>query len=133
MTSDKLGPMFQAIGGTGIAILLSFIFSWQLCLIMLIFVPIIFGSGVFVGKATTNTLVKGKTSNEEAGRLAIETVENIRTVVSLGRERFFIDEFETIYSTGFSRTVKMLHVQAILSSISNSLLFFIQTAAFSMG
>jgi ABC-type multidrug transport system fused ATPase/permease subunit len=117
----------------GFAVILSFALNWQLALIMLLFVPIAFFSGTIAGRANTNTKVKGKYAIEEAGRITTETVENIRTVVSLTREKYFIDEFKKIFDKDFSKTLAVLHVQAIFYSISNVLIFFIQTSAFSFG
>jgi ABC-type multidrug transport system fused ATPase/permease subunit len=134
LTSDKMSLLAQGVAGIGTAVIIGFVLSWKLTLIMLIFVPIAFGSGALAGKVTTSPKLKaGKTSNEEGGRLTIETVENIKTVVSLNREAYFVDEFAKIYNSKFKQTLASFHVLAVLYSVSNSLLFFIQATAFSFG
>ena len=133
LTSDKIGLLSQGISGLGLAIIVSFVLNWKLAFMMLIFVPISFFSGTISGRAHVNTKVKGKFALEEGGRLTTETVENIRTVVSLCREKYFIDEFKTIFEKKFKKTLALFHVQAFFYSISNSLMFFIQTTAFSFG
>jgi ATP-binding cassette subfamily B (MDR/TAP) protein 1 len=133
LSSDKLGLLSQGIAGVGFSLIAALVFNWKLALFMLIFVPFVFGSGVLTGKASTNTKVNGKFSIEEGGRLTIETVENIKTVISLGREKFFIDEFDRIFNYKFKKTLAVLHIQAFFYSLSNSFLFFIQASAFSFG
>ena len=65
--------------------------------------------------------------------IKIETVDNIKTVISLGREEYFIDEFERIFNFEFKKTLAVLHLQAFFYSLSNAFLFFIQASAFSFG
>lgn len=65
--------------------------------------------------------------------MAIEVVENIKTVISLGKEGYFIKQFEALFSKNFNKLLAYLHVQAVFYGISNSVLFFIQAAAFSYG
>ena len=100
---------------------------------MLAFVPVTFLNGVLAGRSSTNTKVKGKFSNEEGGRITVETVENIRTIVSLGREDYFIDEFKKVFAKKFRKQLAVLHLQAFFYSMNNSLLFFIQATAFGLG
>lgn len=133
LTSDKISLLSQGFAGIGTSLIIGFVLSWQLTLIMLIFVPIAFVSGTFAGKISTNAKVDGKTSGEEGGRLTIETVDNIKTVISLSREEYFIQEFAKIYDNKFKKTLASLHIQALLYSISNSLIIFIQITAFSFG
>lgn len=133
LTSDKISLLSQGIAGIGTSLLIGFILSWKLTLVMLIFVPVAFFSGSLAGSISANTKVNGKTSNEESGRLTIETVDNIKTVITLTCEDHFIDEFAKVYEYKFKRTLGSFHFQAILYAISNSLLFFIQATAFSFG
>lgn len=133
MSSDKLKLYVQGMAGVGFSIIYSFFLSWKLTLIMLIFVPINFFSGVMVGRSSMSQKVKGKNINEEAGRITIETVENIKTITSLGREQHFIDEFNFVYGRKFRKSLLLLHLQAIFYSISISVVFFIQASAFSYG
>lgn len=134
LTSDKLSILSQGCSGIGLSIIVGFVLSWKLTLIMMIFIPIGFVSGTLAGRLSVGPTMKGKNTNQdEAGRLTIETVDNIKTVTSLGREEYFIGEFNKLYSRKFRSILLNLHFQAILYSISNCLLFFIQATAFSFG
>ena len=70
---------------------------------------------------------------EECGRLFAESVENVRTVASLGREQHFVDAFERVASVGFRRRLQLLHVQAFFYSLSNTIIYFVQCGVFSFG
>lgn len=85
LTSDKLGILAQGLSGTGFSIIFAFTINWKMSLVMLVFVPITFYSGVFVARMNAGSLkLKGKYAAEEGGRLLIESVDNIRSIVSLG-------------------------------------------------
>lgn len=87
-----------------------------------------------MGRASTNSKSKSKWSiEEELGRIAVETVENIRTVVSLGQEQHFLNEFNKVQKQKFNKTLGLFHLQGILYGVSNCTLFFIQATAFSFG
>jgi ATP-binding cassette subfamily B (MDR/TAP) protein 1 len=133
LTSDKLSLLSQAFTSVGFAIIVSFILNWKLSILVIIFVPISFFTSVFVGRSNSNTKLKATFFNAEGGRLTIETIENIRTVFSLGRELHFIGEFKSIFEKRFRQNLAILHLQAVFYSISNCLLFFIQALTFTFG
>jgi ATP-binding cassette subfamily B (MDR/TAP) protein 1 len=100
---------------------------------MSVFIPISFVCSAFVGKFSTGTNAKGNSASEEGGRITVETVDNIKTVVSLGREEHFIAEFRAAFFKTFRKELVFLHFEALVYSISNALLFFIQATAFAFG
>lgn len=132
-SSDKLSILSQGFASIGFALVLGFVLSWKLTLVMLVFVPVTFFSGAIVGRASTSDKVKGKSSNEEGGRISIETIENIKTIITLGRERHFIEEFNQVFKKNYKKTLALFHVQAIFYGILNSVLFFIQAGGFAFG
>lgn len=89
LTSSKIGFICQGLSGVGFALIVSFAVNWKLTLLMAVFVPISFFSGVFSTRsATGNNKVDGKSAIEEGGRILIESIENIRAIVSLGNYSF---------------------------------------------
>ena len=81
LTIDILNLISQGISGVGVAVVVSFILNWKLALVMLVFVPISFASGLISARSSLNTNVKGKTVIEEGGKLTTECVENIKTLL----------------------------------------------------
>lgn len=103
LTSDKLSLLSQATTSVGFAVVVAFFINWKLALAVTAFVPISFYTGVFVGRSNSNTHLKAKFSNdagdEEGYGLTVETVENIRTIVSLGCERHFVSVIFSLYNS----------------------------------
>jgi ATP-binding cassette, subfamily B (MDR/TAP), member 1 len=126
LTTDKLSLLAQAFAGVGFGIIVAFVLNWKLAFVVLCFAPIMFISGVISGSASTNAKSNGRYSIEEGGRLATETVENIKTIISLGRENHFIREFRNVFSKESIKTFLMMHVSAFFYGLSNSVIFFIQ-------
>lgn len=127
-----LNLMCQAIAGVGFSVIVGLIINPKLCLVIMAFIPINLIAGFINTQARTNQ-TNGKYSEEEGGRIATETVENIKTVVSLGRESYFYHQFRTTFAKNFNRTLFMLHIRGIFYGISTSVLFFIQAVSFSYG
>jgi ABC-type bacteriocin/lantibiotic exporter with double-glycine peptidase domain len=133
ITSDLLSLFCQAVSGVGFSVVVGLVLNWKLCLVILCFIPINIVAGMMNIQSVTNKQGKKKTSEEESGRLAIEVVEHIKTVISLGREGYFVAQFEALFSRNSSKLLGYLHVQALFYGVANSVLFFIQAAAFSYG
>ena len=100
---------------------------------MCAFIPVTFISGVISGSASTNTKSNGRYAVEEGGRLATETVENIKTIISLGRENHFIKEFRNVFDKKMKKVYLMIHVFGFSYELSNSIIFFLQSAGFFHG
>ena len=77
----------------GIGLILSFVFGWAIALVILAFVPLIVISGVLQTKMLTGFSSKDKKVLEEAGKISIESISNIKTVAILNKEKYFIDKY----------------------------------------
>lgn len=62
-----------------------------------------------------------------------ESIDNIKTVLSLGREEYFLNEFSRIYSHDFKKQLALMHLQAFFYSLSNNIVYFVQCSVFSFG
>nr|UOU03327.1 ATP-binding cassette subfamily B1-like 12 [Brachionus rubens] len=132
LTSDLLSLICQAVSSVGFSVIVGLIIDWRLCLIIMAFIPINFLSGFLNIQSSTNK-VKNKSNEEEGGQLTTEMVENIKTVVSLGREMFFYNSFKHTFEAKFKKLIFLIHVRAFLYGLSNSVLFFVQASAFGYG
>ena len=101
-TGSRLGVLFEIFIGLTLAIGIAFAFSWLVTLVLLAFVPVIFVSGAIRLKITLGHTNKIKKNLETAGKLAVDSINNIRTVASLVVE----DKFCSLYSIEVTRIFK---------------------------
>lgn len=123
--------IFFCIGwfGVGLAFVLSSTLNWKLAFVVAIFVPI-----DIVGVRTKAMINLNEISSiENASRISAETIESIRTVVSLGREKYFLENFKAYFEKKKTKTFLVFHVQALFYAVSLSLIYFIQTTAYAYG
>lgn len=103
----------QAVGSMGIGLFLAFIHGWKMSLVILVFVPFIVIGGAaqmklmvgFSAQATQGAICGGRVFKFGSLRnlppfesnflfeTACEALDNIRTVISLGRENEFLQSF----------------------------------------
>nr|APD26550.1 ATP-binding cassette transporter subfamily B member 1-like X9 protein [Brachionus koreanus] len=117
--SDKIRAYAQCLFILLFSLIYSFSINWKLSLVLMIFFPITFLIGVFSNtRLNIDQKIKGRYLNEEAGRIAIECIENIKTclVNKKSKKALFLD-----------------NCQAFFYSLSNSIMFFVQLSAFYYG
>ncbi|UJR24177.1 hypothetical protein I4U23_027143 [Adineta vaga] len=129
-TGVFLGVLFQNFASLGISILISFIFSWQMTLIVVIFVPFIVLGGLLQSRLSTKFENKTKQILEDAGQISIESIQNRRTVASLSVEEYICEKYFELIDKYDRLLLKRSHILAIMSSITNSCIFFCWASLF---
>ncbi|CAF1395525.1 unnamed protein product [Adineta steineri] len=129
----RFGLMLQLIVSMGIGLIVGFIYSWQLTLLVIAFFPLIIFGGISQIHLTTRFASKDKQMLEDTAQVAVETIQNIRTVVQLTKEAYFYDKYSQLLDTIYQSSIKEIHILGVLFAVTSSAFFFALAAFISLG
>ncbi|KAJ1363677.1 tRNA N6-adenosine threonylcarbamoyltransferase [Parelaphostrongylus tenuis] len=122
----------SAVTITG-ALIIGFIFGWQLALVLTAVVPLIIGSGYFEMRMQYGKKMRNIKLLEEAGKVASQAVEHIRTVHALNRQEKFHSMYCEYLKEPHRENMRQAHIYAGVFAFSQSLIFFMYALAFWIG
>lgn len=129
----RLGMTLMSLSSILTGVIIAFIYSWKLTLVVLCFFPLLVIGGALQMKMLNGAAGKNKEALEAAGKIAVESIENIRTVASLTREDMFQAKFQQELGTPYREALKKAHLVGLGFSSSQAAIFFCYGASFWYG
>ncbi len=134
LTTDALNVFTKALSSIGTSFIISLVLNAPLAIVLLIFSAIYFVSAIiYSGHNATTTETEGESDLNRGGKLMTQCSDNIKTVMSLGREEFFVRQFEMIFKESHEKKLRSVFYYAFFYGTRASIMFFTMAANFSFG
>ncbi|XP_076820461.1 ATP-dependent translocase ABCB1-like isoform X2 [Clavelina lepadiformis] len=130
-TGVRIGTILKNFSTLAVSLGIAFAYGWKLALVILAFIPFIALSGYL--ELHFLTRAEEDDGDDDAGKISVEAISNIRTVASLTREQEIYD----LYVSKLAATFKQAAGKAILIGVgygfSQCVLYFAYGATFRLG
>ena len=123
-TGSRIGAILHAAFTLIISITTSLVLEWRLGLVGCVFVPLVLVGTIMQFKVISgqNTVENG--ALQRASKLAVEAISNIRTVAGLGKEAYFVREYERELRGPHELSKRRSHIRGLIFGFSQSMPFF---------
>ncbi|XP_075683429.1 ATP-binding cassette sub-family B member 5-like isoform X1 [Rhinoderma darwinii] len=132
-TGSRLGLIAENISTMGLGVIISFIFGWEMTLLILVLTPVLVITGFLETRALTGFANRDKKQLQFAGKIATEAVDNIRTVVSLTREGTFEEMYSESLQKPYRNSQRKAQIYGICFAFSQSFIHFTYAASYRFG
>uniref|UniRef100_A0A8C3X868 ATP binding cassette subfamily B member 5 n=1 Tax=Cyanoderma ruficeps TaxID=181631 RepID=A0A8C3X868_9PASS len=132
-TGSRLALMTMTVFTLVTAIIIAFVYGWQLTLLILACIPFIVGANAVNASSMSGHAAEDQKALEEAGRISTESVENIRTLASLTKEEAFYERYVASLDLTYRKALKKAPFYGFTYGISQSSEYFINAAVFRFG
>ncbi|XP_030350565.1 ATP-binding cassette sub-family B member 5 isoform X1 [Strigops habroptila] len=132
-TGSRLGLMTMTLFTLLTAIIIAFVYNWQLTLLILACIPFLVATNAVSLSSMSGHAAKDQKALEEAGRISTETVENIRTVASLTKEEAFYERYVASLNGPYRDSLKKAPLYGFTYGVAQSANYFVNAAVFRFG
>ncbi|XP_029444910.1 ATP-binding cassette sub-family B member 5-like isoform X2 [Rhinatrema bivittatum] len=132
-TGSRLGLIAQNVCSMGLSVIIAFAYGWEMTLLILAMAPVLAMAGLLETRALSGFANRDKKQLQSAGKVATEAVENIRTVVSLTRERAFEEMYNENLQKPFRNAQKKAQTYGCCFAFSQAFLYFTYAAGYRFG
>nr|DBA25041.1 TPA: hypothetical protein GDO54_012614 [Pyxicephalus adspersus] len=132
-TGSRLGLIAENFAVMILCLVISLVFGWELALLILALTPVLITSGFLELRALTGFANRDKKQLQQAGKIATEAVDNIRTVVSLTRERTFEEMYSESLQKPYRNSQRKAQVYGICFAFSQSFIHFTYAISYRFG
>ncbi|XP_037033409.1 ATP-dependent translocase ABCB1-like isoform X2 [Bradysia coprophila] len=132
-TGQRIGTVLSSVSTLILGIGIAMYYEWRLGFVALAFAPIILvASYMDIKLMGQQNLGNGK-ALEKSTKIAVEVVSNIRTVVSLGREKMFFNMYMDLLEPSVKSAKRNTHMRGLVYGIARSIWFFAYAACMVYG
>ncbi|XP_074071875.1 bile salt export pump-like isoform X3 [Macrotis lagotis] len=132
-TGTQIGMIVSSLSNIGVALIISFIFSWKLSLVISCFLPFLALSGAIQARMMTGFASLDKHALEAIGQISNEALSNIRTVAGMGKEIHFIEAHEKALEKLFSTAIRKANIYGLCFGFSQGIIFITNSASYRYG
>merc|ERR1712136_659796 len=133
ITGTRLAVVIQAVFALGSGVGIAFAYGWEITLLTLAFTPCFALAGAAQMKAIQGQTDKEMKAFEKAGKISTETTINMRTVVSLTKEKDFYRRFAEACVDPYLASKRKSYYYGIAFGMSQSIIFFAYAALYRFG
>ncbi|KAJ3296002.1 ATP-binding cassette, sub-B (MDR TAP), member 4, partial [Blyttiomyces sp. JEL0837] len=133
LVGRSMGSIVQIFVTMATGLVIAFVHGWELTLIVLCVVPFIGLAGAMQVRAMTGFGSKTKEAYEDASIVANEVIDQIRTVMTLTKEKLFLDAYKANIVEPHRLAVKGAFVAAFGYGVSQGIMFFAYALSFYAG
>uniref|UniRef100_A0A674I9R1 ATP-binding cassette sub-family B member 5 n=1 Tax=Terrapene triunguis TaxID=2587831 RepID=A0A674I9R1_9SAUR len=132
-TGSRLGLFTKTASTLLTAIIIAFVYDWRLTLLIVACVPFIIAASAIRLSSVAGQASKDQKALEEAGRISMEAVENIRTVASLTSEDAFYERYNTSLNGPYRDSLTKAPLYGLTYGIAQCAHYFLNAAIFRFG
>ncbi|XP_052841977.1 LOW QUALITY PROTEIN: ATP-dependent translocase ABCB1 [Drosophila gunungcola] len=132
-TGQRIGTIIQSVSTLALGVGLSMYYEWSLGLVALAFTPFILIAFYMQRTLMAEENMGSAKTMENCTKLAVEVVSNIRTVVSLGREEMFHQNYIGMLTPAVVICKRNTHFRGLVYGLARSLMFFAYAACIYYG
>ncbi|KAK0397960.1 hypothetical protein QR680_002358 [Steinernema hermaphroditum] len=129
----RLGAVFSSLVSVSCGVGIGFYFGWQMALLSVAIFPLLGVAQAMQVKYIEGRTVADEKELENSGKVAMEAIENVRTVQALTLEdkfqRTFCHHLERPHSTSTRKAI----TQGLMYGFSNCIFYFLYAASFRFG
>lgn len=113
--------MLQALSTLVFGIGISLYLSWNLTLVAVVSVPLVFSACYFESRYMRTSSLEEKKAMEDGSKMAVEAISNIRTVASLGQERQILDRYTKELFKAEEASRKKIRYRGVVYSLGQAI------------
>ncbi|XP_045772546.1 ATP-dependent translocase ABCB1-like isoform X2 [Maniola jurtina] len=132
-TGQRISTILESVGTLLFATAAAAYCEWRLGLLALSFVPPIFAFIYAEGKMVSEESTGIAKAMESSSKIAVEAVANVRTVASLGKEEFFVEEYARQLRPALHIAKRATHLRGLTYGLSRGIFNFVYSATLYYG